>query len=331
MILKRFLFVLISFLFIASSFGQKIVYSQPEREDSRRMDFEIIGKVSGNFLVYKKIRSQAYVAVYNSEMEQIEKQEQKYLPDDRLINVDFFPYNDFAYVVYQYQKRNVVYCDAVKIDGTGKKVSDVIALDTSHIGFAASNKIYSTVTSEDKSKLMVFKINSRNKSKFVITTLLFDNNLALSKRSTFVMPMEEREDYLDEFNVDNDGDFVFAKFNRNNNETINSTNLIWKKADSDSIASIEVPYKDILLDELHIKVDNPNKRYFLTSFYYKQKRGNIEGFYFYVWDKQTQLPALQNSVVLGDELRKEARGDANMKMAFNDYFIKNVIVKKDGG
>jgi hypothetical protein len=295
------------------------------------MDFEIIGKVSGNFLVYKKIRSQAYVAVYNTDMEQIEKHEQEYLPDERLINVDFFPYNDFAYVIYQYQKRNVVYCDAVKIDGNGKKISDPIALDTSHIGFAASNKIYSTVTSEDKSKLMVFKINSRNKSRFVITTLLFDNNLALSKRSSFVMPMTEREDYLDEFNLDNDGDFVFAKFNRNNNETINSTNLIWKKADSDTITNIEVPHNEILLDELHIKVDNANQRYFLTSFYYKQKRGNIEGFYFYVWDKQTQLSTLHNSVVLSDELRKEARGDANMKMAFNDYFIKNVIVKKDGG
>lgn len=331
MLLKRFLFVLGSLLLIGSCFAQKIVYSEPEREDSRRMDFEIIGKVSGNFLVYKNVRSDAYVAVYNSDMEQIEKQEQKYLPDDRLINVDFFPYNDFAYVIYQYQKRNIVYCDAVKIDGSGKKISDIIALDTSHIGFAASNKIYSTITSEDKSKLMLFKINSKNKSRFVITTLLFDDNLALMKRSAFVMPMTEREDYLDDFNVDNDGDFVFAKFNRNTNETINSTNLIWKKADADSVSKIEVPHKDILLDELHIKVDNPNKRYFLTSFYYKQKRGNIEGFYFYVWDKQTQLPAMQNSVVLGDELRKEAKGDANTKMAFNDYFIKNVIVKKDGG
>jgi hypothetical protein len=40
---------------------------------------------------------------------------------------------------------------------------------------------------------------------------------------------------------------------------------------------------------------------------------------------------MQNSIVLGDELRKEAKGDANIKMAFNDYFIRNVIVKKDGG
>lgn len=331
MLLKRSLLALITLFFAVASFGQKIVYSEPERDDSRRMDFEIIGKVSGNFLVYKKIRTRAYVAVYNTDMEQVEKEEQEYLPDDRLINVDFFPYNDFSYVIYQYQKKNVVYCDAVKIDGNGKKISDIISLDTSHIGFAASNKIYSTVTSEDKSKLMVFKINSRNKSKFIITTLLFDNNLALSKRSQFIMPMDEHDDYLDEFNLDNDGDFVFAKFNRNTNETINSTNLVWKKANSDTVTSIDVPQKEILLDEIHIKIDNVNKRYFLTSFYYKQKRGNIEGFYFYVWDKQSQYPVLQNSVVLGDELRKEARGDANSRMAFNDYFIRNVVIKKDGG
>ena len=32
-----------------------------------------------------------------------------------------------------------------------------------------------------------------------------------------------------------------------------------------------------------------------------------------MWDKFTRKSVLQNSVVLGDELRKEARGDANAK------------------
>src|SRR6478735_3022788 len=123
MLLKRSLLVLAFLFFIISSFGQKIVYSEPEKDDSRRMDFEIIGKVSGNFLVYKKIRSQPYVGIYNNEMMQVDKQEQEYLPEDRVINIDFFPYNDFAYVIYQYQKKNVVYCDAVKINGMGKKIS----------------------------------------------------------------------------------------------------------------------------------------------------------------------------------------------------------------
>ena len=68
-------------------------------------------------------------------MEQIGKEELDYIPDDRLINVDFFPYCDFTYMIYQYQKKNVVYCDAVKLDGSGKRISEIMNLDTSHIGF----------------------------------------------------------------------------------------------------------------------------------------------------------------------------------------------------
>jgi hypothetical protein len=178
---------------------------------------------------------------------------------------------------------------------------------------------------------MVFKINSRNKSRYIITTVLFDENLSLKKRSRMILPMDDRDDYLDEFNVDNEGDFIFTKYTRAGNETIKATSMLWKPASSDSLLTIEIPQNEIWLDEPILKVDNSNKRYFLTSFYYKQRRGNIEGFYFYVWDKESRQPSLQNAVPIGEELRKEAKGDANIRMAFNDYFVRSVIVKKDGG
>jgi len=41
-----------------SASSQRIVYSEPEKDDIRRINFEIIGKVSGNFLVFKSIRRQ---------------------------------------------------------------------------------------------------------------------------------------------------------------------------------------------------------------------------------------------------------------------------------
>ena len=331
MISKRLLPLCLLITFIQPALCQRIIYSEPDKDDSRRMNFEIIGKISGNFLIYKNMRNKSYVAVYDNEMQQTAKEELTYLPNERLINVDFFPYQDFAYMIYEFQKKNVVYCNAVKLDGFGKKIGDIIPLDTSHIGFAGNNKIYSTISSENKTKLMVFKINSRNRSRFVITTILFNDNLVQQKRSQFVMDMEDHNDNLDEFSVDNEGDFVFTKFTRASNETISNAALIYKPALSDSIITTDITLDKIFLDEIHIKVDNSNNRYFLTSFYYKQKRGNIEGFYFYVWDKLTRKPVLQNSVVLGDELRKEARGDANAKMAFNDYFIRNIIIKRDGG
>jgi len=177
---KLFLFFLFCVPFLSAS-AQKIVYSEPERDDSRRMNFEIIGKVSGNFLIYKNVRNKNFIAVYNNQMEQTSKEELDYIPDDRLINVDFFPYYDFSYMIFQYQKKNVVYCNAVKLDGFGKRISEIITLDTSHIGFNASNKIYTTITSEDKSHLMVFKINSKNRSKYIISTFLLDHNLFFSE------------------------------------------------------------------------------------------------------------------------------------------------------
>lgn len=314
-----------------SSFAQKIVYSDIDFDDSRRMTFEVIGKVSGNFLVYKFNRNKSYVSVYNNDMQQVAKEEHDYIPD-RIVNIDFYPYSDFAYMVYQYQKKNIVYCDAVKVDGNGKKISDIITLDTTQIGFANNNKIYTTMMSEDKSKLMVFKINSKNRSKFYITTSLFNNRLELIKKSRFLVPMEEYRDYLDEFNVDNDGDFVFTKFNRGSNESINNTELWFKAANSDTLTTMIAQDDKILLDEPHIKVDNNNNRFLLTSFYYTKKRGNIEGFYTYVWDKTTRQPVMQNTVQLSEELRQDAKGnDANVKTAFNDYFIRGVVMKKDGG
>jgi hypothetical protein len=311
--------------------AQKIVYSEPDDDETRRMDFEIIGKVGGNFLVYKELRGKSYISAYDNEMKQVSKEEHKFMPDDRLINVDFFPFPEQAYMIYQYQKKNVVYCNAARIDGMGKVVGEVLQLDTTHIGLSNSNKIYSSVNSEDRNQIMIFKINSRNKQRYQVTTLLFDSKLALQKRSSLSIPMDEDHDYLDEFNVDNEGDFVFTKFTRNNSDNITSTQLVWKPAQADSFNFIDLTLDKIFLDEPHIKIDNINKRYFLTSFYYKQKRGNVEGFFFHVWDKATKQPSMVNTVALGEELRKEARGESNIKSAFDDYFIRNIIVKKDGG
>ncbi|MEJ0105646.1 MAG: hypothetical protein WDO19_25150 [Bacteroidota bacterium] len=140
--------------------------------------------------------------------------------------------------------------------------------------------------------------------------------------------MDDRNDYLDEFFVDNDGDLVFVKYSRSNSDNIVKASLMIKAAQSDSLSIHELKLDKNLLDEIHIKIDNYNKRYFITSFYYKQRRGNVEGFYFYIWDKNSSQSIMENTIVFSDELRKEAKGDANTKMAFNDYFIRNIIIIK---
>jgi len=331
MSVSRPLLLLLASLLTLSAFAQKIVYSEPDREDTRRTTFDVIGKISNNFLVYKYSRGRSYVTAFDNEMKQLSREEQTYLPDERLINVDFFAYADHAYVVYEHQKRNVVYCDMVKIDGMGKKLTEPRTLDTAHLSSSTNNKIYTVISSEDKNRLMVFKINSRNKSRYLLSTVLFDRDLNELGRSSHAIAMEERDDNLGQFHLDNEGGLVFSRFTRVTSDNVGQASLIWKQPGVDSLQVSEIRLDKMFLDDIHIKVDNHNKRYFLTSFYTRARRGNIEGLFFYVWDRNSRQPVMQNTVIMGEELRREARGDAPVKMAFNDYFIRNLIVRRDGG
>jgi len=70
-------------LFHEQSFGQRIIYSDPEKDDNRRLNFEIIGRVGGNFLVFKNNRSRSWITVMDEEMMVTGKEELGYLPNGR--------------------------------------------------------------------------------------------------------------------------------------------------------------------------------------------------------------------------------------------------------
>jgi len=311
----------------------KIVYSEPEKEDSRRTNFEIIGKMNGNFLVYKANRNDDAICIYDNDMKLKERVKLDFTPDQQLINVDFVAYSDFFYIIYEFQRKGIVHCMATKMDGNVKRLTDPIELDTTQVGFAANNKIYTAINSDDKQHIMVFKINSKNRDNFVFTTLLYNKDLLLEHKDRMGIPMEERNDFFTDFLLTNDGELVFGKFLRlNNNEYITKLAMVIKYPDSSRLSVTDVDLGGKILDEIKLKADNTNKRILLNAFYYKQKRGNIEGLYSLLWDKTENKKIREISSLFNDELRANAKGeDASARTAFNDFFIKNIIVRKDGG
>jgi len=329
--LRRLAFLCFLIGLLNSVNAQRILISEPDKEDSRRMDFEIIGKMGNHYLIYKNIRNESFICLYDNEMKLVKRVKHEYLPDDKMINVDFFTYPDFIYAIYQYQRRNIVHCAAVKLNGMGEKISEPVVLDTTSLGGSTNNKIYTTLSSEDKKKIIIFKINSKNKEKFLITTKLYNADLELQKRTVLTMRMDDRNDHLGEFAIDNEGNLLFTKFYRTSNENISRAYMIIKRAMQDSFTYYPINLEKMYLDELRIKVDNTNQRCLLSAFYYHQKRGNIEGLYFLSMDKNSWAPVLEKTFVLDEDLRQEAKGQSNLKMAFNDYFIRNIYIKKNGG
>lgn len=329
--MKHIFLFLFSGLLSLPAFAQQITYSQPESNDVRALNFEIIGKIDGNFLVYKNIRNNNAISVYDNSMKLKDRIDLRFMPD-KTLNVDFVAYPNFAWLIYQYQKRNILHCMAVKINGDGKLLTDPVELDTTSLAFSADNKIYSTVYSEDKSKIMIYKIQKRN-DRYNFTTLLFNVNesLDLLHQSRIETSYQDKKDIFSDFFIDNSGNFVFTRGNESSSrDYIQQLDLITKEPQSDSFNVHKLALNDKYLDEIKLKVDNVNNQYIINSLYYTKKRGNVEGLYTAVWNEGNKMIISENFAEINDSLKTMAKTDGVNRTALNDFFIRDIILKKDG-
>lgn len=312
------------------SAAQHITFSETQREDNRDINFNIVGKLNNNVIVFKNARYKYAVSVYNAEdMVLKEKVDLDFIPE-KAFNVDYITFADNFYFIYQYQRKGVVYCMGAKMDGNGHIIDKPLELDTTHVGAFGDNKIYSTINSDDKKRIMIFKIQKRN-DQFNFATMLFDNKLQLIHKSRLLTDYDDQKDVYSDFMLDNEGNFVFSKGVKSNHRSnLSSLYLVTKAPLLDTFSFKKINLGEQFIDEIKIKVDNVNKRYLLNSFYYTERRGNIDGIFCTVWDARADSAYTSIFTKLGDSLKDIAKVKGNLKVALNNFFIKNILLKKDG-
>src|SRR3954451_10874489 len=328
---KTTIYLLTFVCFLLRSEAQRIVYSQTDRNDQKTMDYDIIGKMNDHYLIHKDNRNNHNITIYDSDMKAEQIVPLDFLPQ-KVLSTDILSYRDFFYFFYQYQKKNIVYCMAAKMDGNAKIIGEPKELDTTVINFFATDKISSIIWSEDKQKIMVFKINTKNSDINILTSSLFDGDLNLIHKTRTSISMADKNDFLQEFSLDNDGTFVFLKPSGTSQEdNITQASLLVKDVQSDTVTLYDLPISKIYLDNIKIKIDNVNKRFLLTSFYSKAKRGNIDGIYCILWDKAKAHEVYTTTTTFSEEMRNDAKSEGSPKTAFNDFYVQNILIKKDGG
>jgi hypothetical protein len=321
---------LLSFMPHASA--QSIFYSEPLKEETKQSNFDIIGRYGDNVLIFKNLKSKNYISVYDAQMQLVEQVELPFMPP-RLLEYDILSFPDHSYIFYQYQQRNVAYLMVVKIGNNGRPTTSAIELDTTHINYNASRRVYSVIASEDKSKFMAFKINSRDERKFIFETKMYSPQLEAMGAYKLDLVMNDRYDFLTDFFLDNEGTLVFGKGRRRSaEENISQFSLITKAKDANKFEETELKFETITLDEVKLRIDNENQRYLFTAFYYKTRRNtSIEGVANAKYDKNAKDWVVKNVIPFNEELRADATLENNTRNAFDDYFIRQIFIRKDGG
>ncbi|WP_143304870.1 hypothetical protein [Chitinophaga vietnamensis] len=331
--LSRIQLLLLLLLFAGTTaMAQKISYSEPEKDDYKSTEFEIIGKVAGNILVYKTDRGDYAVSVYDNTMQLKERVKLDFLPR-KVISMDFVAYPNKVLMIYQFQRKDAVYSFCATMTPDAKFLDAPVMIDSTRIGmYSKENKVYSMEVSEDKNRIMIYKINQDKEDNNVFYTFLYDSTMALVNNSRLSLPMHNKKFFLSNFNLTNDGDFIFNKLERTNNrDYVVSGNMIVKRAQIDSFDVTPMQFSNQLLDEVKMKLDNNHNTALVTAFYYKQKRGNVEGVYLYKYDFKKNEKLYEKTMVFSNDLKLNARGESSTNAAFNDYFIRKIINTANGG
>ncbi len=330
LVTKTLLIFLLATVAVSAN-AQRIFYSEPDRDDLRQLRFEVLGKYQNNYLIYKNVKSFHYICVYSADMKLKEKVNLDFIPD-RVITVDLINNAENALLFYQYQKKSIVYYMGVKLDANGKKIGEPIEIDTTRITSFSDNKVYSVIASDDKKKIMVFKMKIKIRDDFQFQTVLLNSSLIPVRKTSFNYNLISNKESIADFYLDNEGNFLFTHVSRpGQREYINQARLGVLQTYADTVKTFPLSLKDIFLDELRIKVDNLNGRYILASLYSATKRGNIDGIFAAVINKDLNGTDIEKAMLFNDEFRSLAKGDNAVKFAFNEYYLKHFIVKKDGG
>lgn len=317
--------------------AQDIIYADVDKVDVQRMNFEILGKVANNYLIYKEAKGKSRISVYDEGMRLLEEVPINILPKrDDLLDLSFFPGQSSSNMVYQYQDGNVVKLMSSKVEANGHVLDAPKLLDTTMISYSSDSKIYNTLSSEDGSKIMLFKINRRDRSLYNFTTSLYNSEMNLISEDRFSIPMEDGAYRLGSYNLTNDGKLVFTKYSRvKSSGNIDKAFLIEKTSGDVDYKSYDlgttIGMNELFLDDIKVKVDENNGRYLVTSLYSNTVKGGMDGIYVSAFDKANGQRIFERTSPFDDNLRQRAKAKgSSAKSVFNDYFINNVVVHNDG-
>ncbi len=296
------------------------------------MNFEVLGKSGDNYLIYKEVGGKHHISEYGSNMQLLKNTPIQILPErNNLLDISFIELNDRFVLLYQYQEGDIVYLAAAPVETNGTITTEPVVLDTTQISYKTENKIYSILSSNDNGKVLAFKVNKGDRSLFRFTTLLFHDNINQPVvKSQFSLPMEYKGDYLAGYSISNSGDFAFVKYHRENDGNISEASFIKKPSDTNEYKEQPLNVKGIYLDDIKVMPDDTNERFLITSFYSTKKRGNIDGIYTSAVTNTSGDMAFEKNTPLGEELKKKVGGKRNTSKAFNDFFINNIMVHKNG-
>jgi hypothetical protein len=309
--------------------AQEVLYSPYEKFDLKSGDFSVVGYTGGRYYTYRSSEDGYFLDAYNDSMVK-----------EATILIDFFPskiyqtkfiaYPDKIIVLYQAIESNKVIQYAALLDAAGRLKSRPIQLDNVKTGILGPTKTYfSSSVSEDKKTIVIYSAKDKN-STFVFDAKFINDSLTILHRTHA------------SYNADNDIIHGEPMAGNDGNVYIPAYTDIGAKSYSDRVwlltlpqaankfTTQELPLDNLYAGNMYMKVDNTKRRIYAGGFYAEKKTGAYVGVLYASYD-MTSGSILNKKAIPFDNNMLGAEGHRTHHRPFDEFHIKQIIVKNDGG
>ena len=309
--------------------AQSYVLSGIEKTDKDQMQYEVLGKVDGRYWIYKNNEGIATIAQYNDQMQLVQQNDLAFLPK-KLNAIEFITKTNRVYAFYQFQAATTLYAMIVELDEKGQLISTPTIVDTAEkIRPGAGTKVFNLVESQDRSKLLLFSVNTTNPASIKIKTMALSTPFGLLNEATISINAQNKKSHLSDFAIDNKGN-LFCLRNVDQPNAAPVVSLLYLAADGSDVIETPIGNNSLLLDDIRLKINNANGTVLVNSFYATEKKGAIEGMYTFVWDVASKQNILTNASRFTDAVRDAVTDRRNLKTAFDNFYFDQVQPNADG-
>ncbi len=311
------------------AYPQEVLYSPYEKFDNRSGDFSVVGKSGGKLYVYRSSSDGFFLDAYGDNMDRLATVVLDFFPP-KIYEVRFVAYPDKIIALYQGIRDNHVTQYAAWLDSDGRLVKGPVELSSARFGYFGPNRDYfSSAVSDDKQHIFIYGIEEKG------THIRVKGNM-VSDKLEIGNAVEADFDADNSVNhgeglLTNEGVFYLPAYTPlGSRGYADELFLLELQPGAKSFARHNVPLNNKYAGGTYMKLDNVNNRIYMGGFYSDRKNGNYEGVLYTYYDMATGRFENHKNIAFDERLRNST-GMRSTKRALNDFQVRQLIVKNDGG
>jgi hypothetical protein len=323
------LFTLITLSGSVAMHAQEVTYSRFEKFDFRNGDYAVVGITGGYLYNYQSSTEGAYLSSFDDSMNKVATVILDFFPA-KIYATKFIAYADRIIILYQALESNKVVQYAALLDEHARLVSRPVQLGVAKPGiFGAMKSYFYSAVSEDKKSILIYSLLDKAGG-LEFEGKWLDDSARLQKRckATFKPGIDITSG---DVNIANDGTVYMAAYTTVGFEEYADQFWVLKLPPGETkFIDFQMNLDHKFVTGGYLKVDNLNQELYFGGYYAGRKNGGYDGIVFAAFD-MGKADFEQIKYLPFEEELTDVSGRTLRPHSFDNYLVKQIIVKNDGG